>query len=100
MKRFGVDSFARLDLQVTAQEVFVRMREAQRRGGSAHIEGVRVVNHRALAARIVEETRHQPHLQHAFLGGGIRASLGERVPRTESHTGNVRSAGGTNRGDL
>ncbi len=100
MKGFGVDSFAPLDLQVPAQKILVRMGLGQGRGRRAHVEGVLVMDHRALAAGIVEETRRDPYLEHTFLGGGVCTGLGERVPGTESHTGNVRSPRGANRGDL
>ena len=55
MERGQVDSFARLDLQVAAQQFQPGVAFREQCGGSAHIARVLVMHHRALAGWIVEQ---------------------------------------------
>jgi len=55
----------------------------RRRG--AHVAGVPVVDHRTLAARVVEQPGGEPHLPHALGRGRQIPGVGERIPRTEPH---------------
>jgi len=76
-----------------AHEVVARVRGSQRDGRRARIGSVRVVDHRALSTRVIEQTVGEPKLQDPGRRGGVIVGAGERVPQSEAHRGSVLSRG-------
>lgn len=86
MDRRRLARIARLEVpreQRAADRVADARRERER--GRAHVLGVRVVHHRALAARVVDQALGEPDLEHALGRRRVRGGVAERVPTTERH---------------
>ena len=67
------------------------MRAGERDRRRAHVGGVLVVHHRALAARVVDQALGEPQLEHALARGRVLGGVGERVPGAEPHADRVAS---------
>ena len=89
MERRDVDSGPGRDLEVAAQQIAIGVARRERAGRRAPVARVLVVDHRALAARIVDEPGREAELQHRLTRGRVRRGVRERVPRTERHDDRV-----------
>ena len=76
-------------LEVATQELASGELGGERGRTRARVGGVLVVDHRALAGRIVDEAMGEPQLEHAFARRRVRGGLGERVPGTKPHVDKV-----------
>lgn len=85
MERREIDIPIALEIEMTTPEVAIGVADRERRRHGGRIEGVRVVNHRAPPARVVEQALGDPKLQHALTGRYSRCGFGERVPRAKPH---------------
>lgn len=92
MERGQIDLALALEIEVAAPQHRLRVRGGERERPGPHVRRVLVMDHRGLAARVVEEAFRDAKLHHPFgrrrVGGGIR----ERVPGTKSHTPKVASS--------
>ena len=91
MERGQIDIACALEIEMAAPQHRLRVRRSERERTGPDVACVLVMDHRGLAARVVEEPFRDAKLHHAFrrrrMGGGIR----ERVPGTKSHTPRVAS---------
>lgn len=86
MERLVIDALS-FGIEMATPEICVICRQGERR--RTDVQRVGVVNHRALAGRVIEQAFWHPHLQHALAGRRELAGLRERVPRAKPHGDNV-----------
>ena len=72
-------------LEMPAQEAAPGELVGERGDPSARVARMLVVNHGALAGRVVDEPVGEPQLQHALAGRRVCGGFGERVPAAERH---------------
>ena len=94
MERGEIDLALAFEIEMAAPQygrarVDVLGGERERTG--TDIARVLVVDHRGLAARVVEEAFRDAKLQHPLTGRRVGGGFRERVPGTKSHTPKVAS---------
>jgi len=93
MERGEIDRLA-FRIEMAAPQRAAGMRGGERERTIADVGGVLVVDHRALAARIVDQPLGDPDLEHALPDRRVPGGVRERVPGAESHTPKVASGRG------
>lgn len=93
MERGEIDRLT-FRIEMATPQRAIAMRGGERERTIANVGGVLVVNHRALAGRIVDQTLGDPELEHARARRRVTGGLRERVPGAKSHTGRVASGRG------
>ena len=91
MERGQIDIALAFEIEVAAPQNRLRVRGSERERTGPDVARVLVMDHRGLAARVVEEPFRDAKLHHAFGGRRVGGGIRERVPGTKSHTPRVAS---------
>ena len=93
MERSEIDIALALEIEMPAPQLGRRrMHRSERERHSSDVARVLVMDHRGLAARVVEEAFRDAKLEHPFTGRRMGGGVGEWVPGTKSHTHKVASS--------